>query len=513
MKFVSLKEVQRKFIAKDQFLGTNMELYKDKNDDICQFVPCDFMDEIDSFAFYDNDKRYFGNNEYSEYYQKYLLDYLFNDQPLDDVLQKLEDITKLYTFSIKTDDSIYGLIIFIVFLAFAVCITLSIAFIFIKKFEYRFNFLSKNLWVITTIGSLILLSAVLTLYGDVTNGKCHLRTTLINVGFILSICPSLHKLIANFPGRKEFSLIFKINKYIIIIAIMLITVALNEIFSMTSFSIREVNAGIPPNPDVNSITNKHFNKCVMRNTFGKIIYCIIQFFNFFMILVLLALIFMEWNLRETALDVKYLATALFMDILSLITLIIFSRIDFKSYVLYHVVLAINIMFFAVSNHIFIYIVRVLPIFRPDEEYEDSRKILGKVSLSSPNRTKKHTGSNSSYTNMGSSSFNNKSSMALYSNLANSHYNKSGTSFYNNNEATLSNSSLGNSYSSNKGTLSSHKRSYSSTYKYSMPSSYSSKYMDHSKSSKSNSSSSNTGSSGTGGITKRIMDYHNKTDIY
>ena len=513
MKYVGLKEVQKKFLIKDHIMGTNMELYKDKNDEVCQFVPCEFIDKIDSLAFYDNDKRFFGSTEYLKNFQKYLLEYLFNDQPVDDVLQILEDITKIYTFSIKPNDSIYGLIIFIVFLVLAIVITLSIVFVFIKKLEYRFKFLSKNFWIITTIGSLILLSAVLTLYGEVSNGKCHLRTFLINVGFILSICPSLHNLIANFPKKNEISLKFRINKYITLVVIMLITVCLNEVFSVASFTIHEVNADIKPDSNTNSNTSKHFNKCVMKNTFGKIMYYIIQIFNFFMILILLTLIFMEWNLKQTALDVKYLATALFMDILSLISLIIFSVTEIKNYILYNVVLAVNIMFFAISNHIFIYLVRVLPIFRPDEEYEDSRKILGKIPISNHSKPKKYPGTNSSLNNKGLSSFNNKSSMAYYSNLANSHYSNTGTSFYNNNEATLSSSSLGNSCGSNKGTAASQKISYSSTYKYSMPSSYSTINVDQSKSSKSDNYSLVTGSTGMGGIVRKIMDYHNQTDIH
>ena len=519
LKFFILKDVQFEYIIKDQFLGGNMDLYK-KGEISCDYVNCEVIDNIQPFSFLDNDKKFFGNDEYFRYYQKYMLDYLFYDQDLDYILKRLDDITKIYTFSLNTEDSIVGLIIYIIFITFFAVIALSIVFVFVKKLEYRFKFLSKNLWILTTLGSLILLSSIITLYGEVSNAKCHLRTTLINVGFILSICPSLHKLISNFPERNEISLIFRINKYFTIVIIMLITVALNETYAMSSFTIYEVNGDGNPNLDLNSEPRKHFNKCVMNSTIGNIIYYIIQSLNFIVILTLLALIFIEWNLKETALDVKYLATALFMDTLSLITLMIFNKITIENYILSNLVLAINILVFAVSNHLFIYLVRILPVFRPDTKFEDSRKILGKISSSGHNGSNKRAFANSSYNKptLSSTSSFNKNSMAFYSNLANSPYSNRGTSFYNN-DPTSSNNSIGttshssnvgiSSYNNNIGTSSYNKRSNSSNTKYSMPSNYSSKNNDFRKST----TSSGSGGTRRGGFTKRIMDYHNQTDLY
>jgi len=474
LKFVASKEIQKKFSIQDQFLGGNMKLYSD--DVVCSVVDCDIINKNQPLSFFNNDERLFGDDNYYPEYQK-LLGYIFGDRTAKEVLDELDDYTKIYTFSLKTDDTKMGLIMFIIFLILLSCTILSIIFVFIKKLEYRFIFLSKNLWFITTLGTVILLSSIVTLYDDVTNAKCHLRITLINVGFILSICPSLHKLIANFPKKNEISLMFRINKYITIIVIMIFTVALNEVFAMTSYNIEEIK------PE----KGKHFQKCVMENIFGNIIYGTIQFYNFFMIVISLILIFIEWNLKETSLDVKYLATALFMDTLSLILLIIFDKITIKDYVLHNLVLAINIMLFAVSNHIFIYLVRVMPMFRPDYKHEEARKFLGKISNSNLYGSNKPTYANSSYNkpSLSSSSSFNKHSMAFYSNLVNSSYNNTGTSYmgplsYHNSSSNGSN----NNYPSNIN-------------------------MDLSKSGSSESSNSFK----KNGITKRIMDYHNQTDIY
>ena len=109
-------------------------------------------------------------------------------------------------------------------------------------------------------------------------------------------------------------------------------------------------------------------------------YYIIQFYNIFIILISLILIFMEWNIRETSFDVKYLATALFMDILSLLLFNIIDKIIFKNYILYNLLLAITILIFAVFNHLFVYFIRIIPIQEYNSKYEDSRKFLGKVSM-------------------------------------------------------------------------------------------------------------------------------------
>jgi len=419
-----------------------MELYDDA--DVCRIIECDIIKNSFPLSFMNNDEKYFGNDEYHKKYREYMYDYLFHNKSLPDVLKKIEDITKIYTFSLKTDDSYIGLIMFFMLILLFTSTIISLVFVFIKTLENRFRFLSKNLWVITTLGSLILMSSIVTLYGEVSNAKCHLRVTLINVGFILSICPSLLKLISNFPQFNKISNWFEKNKYVAIIIIMTLTVGLSKIFSISSYSLQDID-----------MTNKgHYIKCNMKSTFGIIVHCIILIYDFFIIFLSLALIFMEWNLEDTKLDIRYLATALFMDTLSLIFLIIIDKVKFDDYILYNVFLAVIILMFSISNHIFIYFVRILPMFRPDSDYEDPRKLLGKLSSSSIADSKKRSIGSSSDNK---SSSNNKISGGYYSNLANSPYNNMGTSFYNNGSSSTPNHMRTPSSSSQ-----SHKRTQSSS---------------------------------------------------
>jgi len=368
MKFIALKETHKKFIISKSFFSAITELYDDE--EVCKVIECDIIKDAYPFSFMNNDVDLFGNDDYQKKYKDIIYEYLYKDKPINEVLKKVDDISRIYTFSLKTDDSNIGLVIFIIYLVLFSSIVLSIIFLFINKLKKNFRFLSKDLWIITTLGSLLLISSIVTLYGNVTNDNCHLRTALINVGFILSICPSLHKLITNFPKRNKISIWFEYHKYIFILIIMIFTVSLNGIFLVSSYDLKTLV----------TTEGKHYIKCFMNNKTGSLVYYTIQFYDLFIILISLFLIFLEWNLKETYLDVNFLATALFMDVLSLILLNIIDNIRFKGYIIYNSLLAINILVFSISNHLFIYLIRIIPIMgKNSENFEDSKKYLGKVS--------------------------------------------------------------------------------------------------------------------------------------
>jgi len=372
LKFITLKETQKKYIINNNLYSAMTELYEDE--EVCNVIECDVIKDIYPFSFRNNDVNLFGDDLYNTKYTNAILDYLYKNHSLSETIKIIDDMTKIYKFSLKMDDSKVGFIIFIVFLVFFAYMILSVMLLFNRKLKKRFTFLSLDLWFVTILGSLILMSSLMTLYEDVTNAKCHLRIALINVGFMLSVAPSLLKLITNFPVNNKVSLWFDKKKYISLLIIMIFTVSLNGIFAISSYHIQNVTMS----------DKSKYNKCIMKNVFGNIIYYIIQIYDIFVILISLILIFMEWNLEETTLDIKYLATALSMDILSFLLLNIIDKIKLD-YIVYNLLLAINILFFSVFSHLFTYLVRVLSIFRPDAEFEDSMKILKRISDTSSKR--------------------------------------------------------------------------------------------------------------------------------
>ena len=385
MKYISLKETQKKYIINNFMLSGITELYDDE--EVCSVIECDVMKDSYPFSFMSNDVNLFADDNYHIKYRSILFKYLFDDEPLIDVLKKIEDITKIYIFSLKTDDSYIGLIIFIILLIFSTSMISSLLFLFIKKLEYRFRFLSKGFWVLTILGSLMMMCSIITLYGDVTNANCHLRISLINMGFVLSICPCLHRLITNFPQRNKISIWFEKNKYIFIFIIIIFTGILNGIFSITSYDFQLIKAS----------DGKNFEKCIMKNTFINMIYYIIQFYQITIIVISLLLIFIEWNLQETSLDINFLASTIFIDILLLILLNIINKVKIKNYIVYNVLFIINIMFFSISNYIFTYFIRILPVFGKNK-YKNSKQILKEILNSELNDSKRRSYITSSFNN-------------------------------------------------------------------------------------------------------------------
>ena len=384
-KFVALKETQKKYIINKSFYSAMTELYDEE--DVCNVIECDVIKDAYPFSMKNNSVKLFGDDMYNRKYRDYIFYYLFKDKPLNEVLKKIDDITKIYMFSLKTDNLNSESIIIIIFSFSVVCMILSLIFIFFKELEKRFQFLSKDLWVITTLGSLILMCSLLTLYGDITNKKCHLKIILLNVGFILSICPSFHKLIINFPARNNISLWFEKNKYISLLIIMIFTGCLNGIMAISSFDLQVLTTS----------EGLNYKKCNMNNIFGGIIYYIIQIYDIIIILISLVLIYAEWNLEEISLDINFLSTALFMDTLSIILFNIIDKIKFKNYIIYNSLLAISILVFAISNYLFIYFIRVLPIFGNNVENEES-KILKELLNSDLYDSKKFSNISSSVNN-------------------------------------------------------------------------------------------------------------------
>jgi len=375
LKYVALKETQKKYIIRYSMISADMELYDDE--EVCSIMECDIIKDSYPFSFMDNDIKLFGDDSYHISYRENMFDYLYNDRPVSEVVKIIDDITRIYTFTLNTDDSNAGLIIYVAYLILLAITVLSLIFVFIKRLKNKFKFLSKDMWILTTLGTVILMSSILTLYGDVTNAKCHLRISLVNVGFILSICPSIHILIKNFPESNKISSWFEKNKYLSILTIMLFTLSLNGLFAIPSYHLQ----------DLKTSDGLNYQKCNMNNLFGSFIYYIIQIYGFFIILISLALIFVEWNLAETHLDIKYLSTAFFMDILSLLLFNILGKMQFKNYMVYNVLLAVSILLYAVSNHLFIYFIRLLPMFGNNAAYEAARRMLGKMSSSSVNDQK------------------------------------------------------------------------------------------------------------------------------
>jgi len=200
LKYFNSKEYQRNQLKNDLILTSINEIYDDKES--CQYELCDIAKNVQ----FTMGPKFIRENpdKYKKNYKKYIYQFLYENKTIEETLKQINDMTKIYYVSLNTEITNVGLICLIYFSVISILMFLSLIFLFRENFHPFFMFLSDDFWIITVLGSIVILWVPLTNYGPVTTLKCHLKPLLISVGYTLNICPSLHKLIIQFPEKKKY---------------------------------------------------------------------------------------------------------------------------------------------------------------------------------------------------------------------------------------------------------------------------------------------------------------------
>jgi len=110
LEFFTSFETQKYLVTK-HFLASGIKsLYDDE--DVCKIVNCELIKNIQFIARPSSLTNNY--NEYSTTFRNYLYEFLYGDKNAEEVLNKINDITKIYKISIKLSHSSSGLIIFII---------------------------------------------------------------------------------------------------------------------------------------------------------------------------------------------------------------------------------------------------------------------------------------------------------------------------------------------------------------------------------------------------------------
>ncbi|OUM58457.1 hypothetical protein PIROE2DRAFT_16246, partial [Piromyces sp. E2] len=102
-KYLTSKDIQKKYIAMDNYYTPILSLYDDE--EVCSVVDCNYYKRIQLTTRPTTASNDYLN--YSEIYMKYVYEFLYGNKTAIEVLKKIENLTKIYNYSIKTDDSIY----------------------------------------------------------------------------------------------------------------------------------------------------------------------------------------------------------------------------------------------------------------------------------------------------------------------------------------------------------------------------------------------------------------------
>jgi len=374
VKYITSKEVLRKFLMRREVIPGILSLYDEE--EVCEEADCELFKSLQPIGKPSNISNNF--DEYSKNFRDYIYEYLYEDEDPLVVLKKVQDLTKIYNISLKTGETVVGVVYFIIIIVLSTLMLLSLIFVFMEKYVPFFGFVSPDLWILIVFGLIIILFVSPTFLGEVKPLKCHLEIFLLSIGFTLTFIPIVYKLLINFPEENFISKWICRKKFFFIFIFTLIDVILNGFLLINRFTVKDIN-----------ITNgQNFQICENKNLFNKFILFLNATIKMIVLVALLLLIFIEWNIQITIYDVRFIVISIYINILTTILYIIFKALKIKNYISYFLIYSSILIIFSVTNYIFIFGFRIIIAFlkRNDSKLDIVKKIndnfINGISMSS-----------------------------------------------------------------------------------------------------------------------------------
>jgi len=321
-KFLTSKEIQRKFVKENLITSAILSLYDEE--EICKNVDCNLNKRMQPIV--RPNKKTNDYNTYSEQYRNYIYEFIYGKKSAEEALLNVNDITEIdyYYLSLGKGGSKLGLIMFIIQIIIGVLMALSIIFLFKDNYNVFFKFLAIDFWIFVILGCLVILSLNFTRLGKLSTIKCHLKPILLSYGYTLNFIPFLYKLIKRFPDDNLFSDWVKKHKYLFFISFLLIDCILSGLSFLIPYEVRDMIVK----------EGRNFQTCFITNTFGKIFFILMVIYKLAITIILLILIFIEWNIESTVYDVRFTVTAIYIDFLSVIILVLLNLVTITNYIIY-----------------------------------------------------------------------------------------------------------------------------------------------------------------------------------
>jgi len=359
IRHVLSKEYQKYYFLNGLSLTAVKEFLYDE--EVCRAAPCELIKGIQCIGYPQFIKE--NSEEYARKYRDYIYQFLYENKTISEITKDIMDITKIYSISLNTENTTIGLIYFILILVVSVLMILSLSFLFIKKFTPFFKFLPTDLWFITVMGSIMILWIPIANYGSLESYKCHLVVFLMSIGSTLNLCPTIYKFLIQFPEQDKRIMWFNQHKYIFLLINLLIDILLNSIAWIDSYTPKTVLVN----------NGQNFEVCKYNGIYSIVF---ILAFKLLEILLLLFLIFVEWNISNTIYDTRFSVAVIYIDILSIILIFVIHLLHINSYKVYFVTQALIAFIISITNYLFLYGFRVLLLFISNQNVE--YKIILKI---------------------------------------------------------------------------------------------------------------------------------------
>ena len=344
VKYITSREMQKYYFLNGLIVSAIPSLLDDE--EICKLKDCEMYKNLQRLLetphdFYDKDK-------YEEKYGNLATSYVFKNKDLSNVLNEIEDITKIYYVSLGSDNYYIGLIIVILVFIVSSLMLFSLIFTFIKKFQPFFKNLSKDSCFIIIVGIVLTLSSALTRIGVLSVIKCHLKILLTSVGFILYLVIILYELIINFPKKNKLCNWIENHKYLFLSVFLLMDFIFNGLSMINPFTVTN-----------RIIENGHnYQVCEFITSLGNSMIISLIFDKFAIFMVISILIFIEWNIEKIYYEVRFGLTIIYSNFLLVFIALIFDFAHFINYFTQFIIQECLVIFMSITSYIFLYGYRI-----------------------------------------------------------------------------------------------------------------------------------------------------------
>jgi len=375
--YLTSKESQKKYFLIENVISGISSLYDDE--DICAKVNCTIYKSIQP-----NSRPVSKYYDFIEYTNKIFYDiskYLYGNANIENVLEKIDDLTRFHYVSIYDDEAQSLAYIYFITIALLAIVLISILpLVFVKKFKSFFIYYYKELWVIMTLGMLILLGASISTFGPLTKVKCNMYIVCFIFGYTFITVPILFKYIIDFPKENDFSRWVYDHKYIFYLIFVLLDFLLIFIISIKKLYVHDV------------LINEGKNYCICKynSTLGLVLSFV--FFTL-MIVCLLILSYVEWSRKTYCYDIRINSFSLYASILALSLSFILYYISIENYEVYFIQKNTLNIVVVISCALSLYLLRYLAYIKRDKK--DDFDITGSKVNSNVSRSNETVSSNSS----------------------------------------------------------------------------------------------------------------------
>lgn len=348
-KYFFSEEMQKKVITKYKFYSALPYIYE--HDDVCGQFNCESIRRSQLIA--RPSSLWSSYSAYSERFRNIMYEYLFEDKPVKEVLQRIVDLSYIYTISLNPKESLIGIAVVCIVSLLSIVMLLSFIVALKKSNKPSFVFLPNDFWFFVILGSCIIMSSLCLDFGTVKTMKCHYKIILLIIGFNFNIIPVLYKLVINFPQKNKYSFWISRHRYVFISIFFLIDIIGNGLLFIHPMNI-------VTNENVNG---KRYNTCEFENTLSKAILNILISIRLIIFIVIIFLLFLEWNLKETLNEIKFILSVITVDTLCFIILFMLIATDIKSsnFKSYYIIYSIIVITFATSNYLLIYAIQIFKL--------------------------------------------------------------------------------------------------------------------------------------------------------